>query len=175
VGMGRDCRGVGGVCLGGGVVTVFSSLGELCDSIVSAIVREEGRPLDDTNPGDLRDAPWFPGEPPIVDGTPYRVVSRRTHYDKTPVAYRLQSGNNEPFWNPRSRAEGLAGAFHVVALHVAELNSLAELISDWAPPVENKTSVYLANVQKWTGITDSSVPLVSLISPAPQAGQGMSE
>ena len=142
----------------------FPTFGALCDSIVAAIVREEGRPLTDTNPGDLRDCPWFPRNPVHVTG--------RLYLDGTAVAFK-SLGTEGQFWNPRSRAEGLAGAFHVVALHVAELNSLAQLIVDWAPPNENRTLLYLQNVQKWTGITDASVPLASLISPAPQAGQGV--
>jgi hypothetical protein len=145
-------------------MVTFPTLGALCDSIVAAIVREEGRPPDDTNPGDLRDCPWFRRNPIHITG--------RLYPDGTVVAFK-SLGAEGSFWNPRSRAEGLAGAFHVVALHVAELNSLAQLIADWAPPNENKTSAYLQNVMRWTGITDASVPLVSLIFPAAQAGQGV--
>jgi hypothetical protein len=147
-----------------GRMVTFPTLGALCDSIVAAIVREEGRLADDTNPGDLRDCPWFRRNPIHITG--------RFYPDGTAVAFK-SIGAEGSFWNPRSRAEGLAGAFHVVALHVAELNSLAQLISDWAPPNENRTLLYLQNVQKWTGITDASVPLVSLIFPAAQAGQGV--
>jgi len=123
----------------------FPTFGALCDSIVAAIFREEGMPANYTNPGNLRACPWLPPGQPVSGG----------------------------FWHPSTRTIGEAGAFHVVALHVAELNSLAQLIVDWAPPNENRTLLYLQNVQKWTGITDASVPLASLISPAPQAGQGV--
>jgi hypothetical protein len=130
--------------------------GQLLDSIVSAIVIQEGRPPLDTNPGDLRDCPWFPrSQPP--------ATTRRTYPDGAGVSFK-SLGKDGVFWDPRSRAEGLAGAYHVVALHIAELNSLAQLISDWAPPNENQTGVYLQNVMKWTGITNPSVPLITLVA-----------
>lgn len=108
----------------------FSSFGSLLDSVCSAIFREEGRPAGFANPGDLRAAPWL-SDPVIVAG----------------------------FWLPGSREEGLSGAYHVVALHIAEGNTLRQLISDWAPPSQNNTDQYLQNVQQWTGIEDPDIPL----------------
>jgi hypothetical protein len=129
--------------------------GQLLDSIVSAIVIQEGRPPFDTNPGDLRDCPWFPRSQPLNAG--------RKYPDGAKVAFK-SLGKDGLFWDPRSRLEGLAGAYHVAALHIAELNSLAQLIEDWAPASENATGKYLQDVMKWTGIKDSSVPLITLIT-----------
>ena len=78
-----------------------------------------------------------------------------------PVAYkRLAAGL---FWNPRTRAEGLAGLYHVAALHVAELNGLKTFVWIFAPPSQNNSAAYLKNVMEWTGIEDSSVPLYTLV------------
>ena len=119
----------------------FNSFGALLDAIVTAIIREEGRPADDTNPGDLRAAPWLP---------------------KSDVIFKpLTVGQ---FWNPATRAEGIAGAYHVVALHVAELQNLQTLIYIWAPPSENNSAKYLSNVMEWAGISDASVPLYQLVN-----------
>jgi hypothetical protein len=112
----------------------FSSFGALLDALAAAIMREEGMSADYTNPGNLRAAPWL----------------------KNPT---LHAG----FWRPLSRAEGIAGIYHVAALHVAELQDLQAFIYIWAPPSENNSAKYLANVMSWTGITDASKPLYLLI------------
>jgi len=135
----------------------FPSLGSLLDSLCSAIIREEGRPADDTNPGDLRDCPWFsfPSEGAAA------LLAFRVYPGGAKVAYkRLASGL---FWSPRTRAEGIAGLCHVAALHVAELNDLKTFVYIFAPPSENNSATYLKNVMEWTGIEDSSVPLYTLV------------
>ena len=35
--------------------------------------------------------------------------------------------------------------------------TVAAAINKWAPPVENRTDLYVANVCKWTGLTPDSV------------------
>jgi hypothetical protein len=136
----------------------FPSLGSLLDSLCSAIIREEGRPADDTNPGDLRDCPWFPAF--VIPATAARVGGRG-YPDGSKVAYKALSSGK--FWNPRTRAEGIAGLCHVAALHVAELNDLKTFVYIFAPPSENNSATYLKNVMEWTGIEDSSVPLYTLV------------
>lgn len=108
---------------------------DLIGKIVAAIIREEGMPADYTNPGNLRAAPWEAN--PII--TPNH------------------------FWKPASRAEGVAGIFHVVALHIAKGESLTQVIYSWAPPTENNSSAYLTNVKNWTGIPDEHVALWTLL------------
>ena len=106
-------------------------MNDLIQRIVRAIIRQEGMGPDSTNPGNLRCAPWLT-QPVIVGG----------------------------FWKPATRAEGIAGAAHVVALHIAEGNSLAQLIRSWAPASDgNETDVYISNVKMWAGIPDDLQPL----------------
>lgn len=105
-------------------------MNNLFDRIVSAICREEGMPADYTNPGNLRAAPWLTN--PVIE---------------------------KNFWKPESRVQGIAGIYHVVALHVAKGESLATLINIWAPPSENNTASYIQNVKAWAGIADEHAPL----------------
>ena len=90
------------------------------------------------NPGNLRAAPWL-SNPLIVLG----------------------------FWRPNSRAEGVAGLAHCVALRIAEGETLAQLITAWAPPSDgNNTAAYIANVKNWAAIPDENVPLYNyLVTP----------
>jgi hypothetical protein len=105
-------------------------MNDLIERITNAIFRQEGMPPTWTNPGNLRSAPWRIN-PPTVNG----------------------------FWRPATRAEGVAGAAHCVALRIAEGQSLSQLIAAWAPPSENNTGAYLANVKEWAAIPDVNVPL----------------
>ena len=106
-------------------------MNDLIQRIVAAIIRQEGMPADNTNPGNCRSAPWLQ-HPTIVNG----------------------------FWRPESRAEGIAGAAHVVSLRIAMGQSLETLISGWAPVSDgNETATYIANVKEWAAIPDETVPL----------------
>jgi hypothetical protein len=116
----------------------IASMNDLIQRIVLAIFRQEGMPSAWTNPGNLRAAPWRVN-PPIVAG----------------------------FWRPATRAEGIAGAAHCVALRIAEGQSLRELIRAWAPESDgNPTSQYVRNVQDWALIPDVNTPLWTYISRA---------
>jgi len=57
---------------------------------------------------------------------------------------------------------GIAGLFRQVWAQVAAGQSLRELISQWAPPNENNTSVYLVNVLEWTQLP-ADTPVLELI------------
>lgn len=104
---------------------------DLISRIASAIFRQEGMAADYPNPGNLRGAPW---------------LSRVT----------LRNG----FWVPGSRAEGVAGAMHLIALRIAEGQTLTQLISAWAPPSDgNQTQVYIEHVKEWAAIPDENTPL----------------
>ena len=105
-------------------------MNDLIQRITNAIFRQEGMPADYPNPGNLRQAPWSTRA--IVNGG---------------------------FWKPTSRAEGVSGAAHVVALAIARGKSLEQLISQWAPPNENKTATYIKNVKEWAAIPDEKAPL----------------
>lgn len=110
-------------------------MNDLIERIVNAIIRQEAMSPDYPNPGNLRGAPWLTN-PTII--------------------------NN--FWVPGSRAEGVAGAAHLVALHVAEGNSLAQLIPIWAPASDdNETDAYIEHVKEWASIPDELQPLWNFI------------
>ncbi len=106
-------------------------MNDLIQRIVLAIFRQEGMPADYPNPGNLRGAVWLPG-----------------------------SHVHNGFWEPDSRAQGVAGAAHLVALRIAEGYTLAELIGSWAPvPDGNPTAQYIANVKQWAAIPDEHAAL----------------
>ena len=120
-------------------------MNDLVARITNAIFRQEGMPADYTNPGNLRACPW-------LAGTPYGKIIP------------MQNG----FWLPPTRAQGVAGAQHVVALHIAEGNTLAQLISIWAPASDNNNTVaYIANVKNWAAIPDENTPLWEYIEDPP--------
>lgn len=145
---------------------------DLINRITDAIFRKEGAPLTARNPGNLRDCPWFPacviwtrpnGSSVIVlpngmDHTPGAIALHTRRYpDGATAEYR------DGFWMPRTRAEGVAGAVHCVALRIAEGQTLAQLITGWAPPNENNTAKYIAQVKEWASIPDENVPLWNFI------------
>lgn len=105
--------------------------------LASAIATAEGfftsgsLPERNNNPGDLRGAPWVLPHPVIEHG----------------------------FWVASSRAAGIAGLYHQIALGIARGESLRQLISIWAPPTENNTTNYIAETARRVGITDLDAPL----------------
>lgn len=110
-------------------------IGNLIERISNAILRQEGESPTHPNPGNLRSAAWVV-KPKIVNS----------------------------FWVPTSRAQGVAGVVHVVALRVARGESLRQLITAWAPPYDgNNTELYIRNVSKWAGIVDVDTPLWNLL------------
>jgi len=102
----------------------------LIERISNAILRQEGMGASYKNPGNLRGAPWL-ARPEITNG----------------------------FWVPITRMQGVAGMAHVVALDIARGQSLRQLITAWAPPSENDTAKYVANVQEWAEIPNVDAPL----------------
>jgi hypothetical protein len=108
----------------------------LIQRITNAIFRQEGASGTSLNPGNLRDAPWLNN--PVID--------------------------SNGFWVPVNRHAGVAGAAHVVALRIAEGQSLTELITAWAPPSDgNDTAAYIQNVKEWADIPNEFVPLWKFI------------
>ena len=113
----------------------MGAMNDLIQRITEAIFRQEGEPALVLNPGNCRFAPWLP-DPVIKNG----------------------------FWVPPSRQAGIAGAAHVVALRIAEGQSLTQLIAAWAPPEDhNQTGKYIQNVKEWANIPNENVPLWNFI------------
>ena len=120
---------------------------DLIGRICEAIFRQEGMGPTNTNPGNLRDAPWFPGS-----------YQNRMYPGPAPQAkLRFEKG----YWVPRTRAEGVAGAYHVVALKISQGMALAQLIHAWAPAGDgaNDPDIYVEHVKEWAAIMDENVPL----------------
>ena len=119
-------------------------MNDLIQRIVNAIIRQEGEPVTAFNPGNLRGAPWLT-DPNIAGG----------------------------FWVPSSRAEGVAGLAHLVALHIAEGNTLRDFIAGepgvyggFAPGSDgNKPDTYIADVMQWADIDDQDAPLSLYVEP----------
>lgn len=107
---------------------------DLLYRLCSAIATQEGR-FTSNDPGDLRAAPWL--------------------HDAN-----IKGG----FWVPVSRAQGISGMYHQVALNIARGDSLRTLITKWAPPTENDTEAYIKHVKAWAGITDENQPLQEFLS-----------
>jgi len=137
---------------------------DLIQRLVAAIERQEGQEPTSTNPGDIRDPVWFPGSAPAVSNG--EVISNRCYYDGTLLAYRLQAGTGEAFWVPRTREEGESGIAHICALHIAQGDSLQQLIrgsphyAGYAPSADgNQTAAYITNVAEWASIPNAEEPL----------------
>ncbi len=123
-------------------------MNDLIQRIVLAMIRQEGMPADYPNPMNLRAAPWLSA--PLI------------HND---------------FWRPTSRAIGVAGGAHLVALHIAQGNTLTDFIAGhpgvyagFAPGADNNDpATYIAHVQAWAEITDATVPLWNFLIDPPVA------
>ena len=63
-----------------------------------------------------------------------------------------------------SKALGVAALFRQVWLQVAEGQTVRQIVAQWAPPTENKTSAYLQDVLQWTGLP-ADTPVLDLLPP----------
>ena len=121
-------------------------MNDLLQRIVNAMIRQEGMAHDYANPGNLRGAPWLSA--PLI-----------------------QNG----FWKPVSRAVGVAGLAHVVALHIAQGNSLTDFIgghpgvyAGFAPGADKNDPVsYIAHIAEWAEIPSATLPLWNFIEQVP--------
>lgn len=121
---------------------------ELINKLAKAIARQEGffamkgLGWDGNNPGNLRDVrlpsgAWWIW--PVLEHT---------------------SGGFPKF---PTLSDGFAALERDLGLKIERGMTLKQLITAWAPPVENQTDVYIKNVATWTEI-DPGVPLKSLIA-----------
>ncbi len=121
-------------------------MNDLIQRIVNAMIRQEGMGPQYVNPMNLRGAPW--------------------------LAHPTLHNN---FWVPASRVVGIAGGAHLVALHIAQGNSLTDFIaghpgiySGFAPGADNNNTVaYIKNVAEWANIPDVNVPMWNFIETSP--------
>jgi hypothetical protein len=67
---------------------------------------------------------------------------------------------------------GITALFRQLWLQVSTGQTVREIVYAWAPPSENNTAAYLANVLKWTGL-DADVPVLQLLPPLQQINQAV--
>ena len=108
-----------------------------------AIAREEGfgvagsRPTRNNNPGDLEYHAWM-----------------------EPFGGKLETplpGKTARFACFPSANQGFAAMRHLFGFPLYKGKTVAEALNMWAPPVENATNSYIANVCAWTGLTPDTV------------------
>ena len=129
--------------------------------LVSAIATQEGAfsplslPVLRNNPGDLRYA-----------GQPHASSPAWNKGGAVPIA--IFSGDQY----------GSAWQYGVLALYrdilakAAQGSTVRQIIAVFAPPSENDTAQYIANVLEWTGLP-ADVPLVQLLPPLVQLNKPM--
>ena len=62
-------------------------------------------------------------------------------------------GNDKSFKTFASMPYGYRAAFATLATYLSRgWNSIEKIITHWAPPSENDTEKYIANVEKWSGV-----------------------
>jgi hypothetical protein len=63
------------------------------------------------------------------------------------------NGNDKSFKTFSSEPYGYRAAFVILATYLSRgCNTIEKIITRWAPPAENNTERYMANVEKWSGI-----------------------
>jgi hypothetical protein len=113
-------------------------------SIPAAIAKEEGwnatprsRARRNNNPGNIEFANWTKEYGATLEDAPDGVEARFATFP-TPEA-------------------GFAALRALLGFARYKGHTLAEAIAAWAPPTENQTSSYLANVCAWTGLRSDSI------------------
>lgn len=110
---------------------------ELIEKLANAIARMEGytakkgRGWTNKNPGNLRDVK--------LPGGRWWIWPALPHDDKGFPMFRTDE-------------DGWAALRRDLGLKIDKGMTLEQLINAWAPPVENRTDVYLENVAAWTGL-----------------------
>ena len=67
-------------------------------------------------------------------------------------------GNDKSFKTFSSLPYGYRAAFVTLATYLSRgWNTIEKIITKWAPPDENNTESYIANVEKWSGIPRNKV------------------
>jgi len=97
------------------------------------------------NPGDLRYAGQMGAMPPA-------------------------SPKTEPIATFKTNAAGVAALFRQLWLQVADGQTVRQIISQWAPPNENNTEAYLADVLQWTGLP-ADTAVLELLPPLTQMNE----
>jgi hypothetical protein len=110
---------------------------------------------------------WFDSDPTVIP---------RVRNNPGDIRFAHQIGASAPGWNGeppapiatcQSAAAGITILFRQIWEQVAEGQTVRQIISQFAPPNENETSVYIENVLKWTGLP-ADTPALELLPPLVQ-------
>lgn len=114
-------------------------------NIPEAIAREEGWNLTpparcrrNCNPGNLDFAPW--------EADLFGAVLESTDQEEDPRFARFPDAPS-----------GFAALVHLCGFPKYKGGTLANLVQAWAPSSENNTGQYLANLERWTGLTADTI------------------
>jgi len=67
-------------------------------------------------------------------------------------------GNDKSFKTFSSMPYGYRAAFVTLGTYLSRgWNTIEKIISKWAPPIENNTESYIANVVKWSGVPKDKI------------------
>ena len=103
---------------------------------------------------------WDPGSIPLIRNNP------------GDLDYAAQLGASRPplgspdasiamFATPEA---GIAALFRQVWLQVAQGQTVRQIVEQWAPPADNDSTTYLANVIEWTGLP-TDTPVLEILPP----------
>lgn len=112
---------------------------------LAAVAREEGfykpgsRPNRNNNPGDLEFRGWE-------------------------ILYGGKKGNDPRFAVFSSTADGFHALQHLFTFNDYFGKTLEEVFNVYAPPSENETNLYFANVCLWTGLKPSTILTMDLLT-----------
>ena len=68
------------------------------------------------------------------------------------------NGNDKSFKTFSSMSYGYRAAFVTLGTYLSRgWNTIEKIISKWAPPIENNTENYIANVVKWSGVPKDKI------------------
>ena len=67
-------------------------------------------------------------------------------------------GNDKSFKTFSTMPYGYRAAFVTLATYLSRgWNTIEKIIARWAPPIENDTEKYIANVEKWSGVPRNQI------------------
>ena len=122
---------------------------DFLDILVEAIARQEG---------------YFAGNPQatlVVRNNPGNLrFAGQANASRPTGATAVMIGQGEPIAVFSSPQAGICALYRDELAKIASGMSLRAMIYAYAPPNENNTAVYLANVQQGAGIADPDVPLI---------------
>ena len=110
-----------------------------------------------------REGFFEPGSVPSVCNNPGDIRFANQVGAVTPSVGQF-SGGTPPITTFRSVALGTNALHRQLRAQIANGQTVREIIAQWAPPSENDTNTYLADVLRWTGLP-ADTPVLDLLPP----------